>query len=196
MESLLSWRPSAWIDYLYIYITPGILMSLYFLGSALKNRPSEFVKGINKALGKEVTLKQQLQEIAIYCFAISCVVIGWPGFLIWLPFSIRQDRRNKAWQALPDFNCSPNYLVCPISPIEAESLNLVKDPLGYAPEIAFGHLHKPWKEFVARIKPDEEFWYFKVPKGGKVGKNQFETEYEITGYVRFKAGKVIEEFLY
>jgi hypothetical protein len=64
------------------------------------------------------------------------------------------------------------------------------------PEIAFGHLNKQWKDFVRKIEPDEELWYFVVPNGGKVGKYQFEAESEITGYARLKAGKVIEEFLY
>jgi hypothetical protein len=137
-----------------------------------------------------------MQEIAIYFFAICCVLIGWPGFLIWLPFNILQEKRNKAWRALPDFNCAPEHLIQQVTPIEIEATNIVQDPLGCVPEIAFGHLNKQWKDFVRKIEPDEELWYFVVPNGGKVGKYQFEAESEITGYARLKAGKVIEEFLY
>jgi hypothetical protein len=196
MDSLLSWRPHGCLDYLLIYIAPGALLATYLLINKWRERPSEFARGLMSAIVKKRSLWDQFLEYLVLFIAFACVLFGWPVFVIWFPFHWHQEKKNKEWQALPDFDCAPQYLVHQITPNEAEALNIVYDPLGFAPEIAFGHFHKAWKAFVARIKLDEELWSFLVPVGGKTGKYQFATDQEITGFARMKNGAVVEEFLY
>ena len=196
MDSLLAWRPSSWIDYLLIYIVPGVFMATYFLVNAWRERPSEFARGIMKVLGKETSFLDQIKEALVYCFALACVLLGWPAFLIWIPFGIAQDRRNKAWQALPDFDCAPEYLVTQVNPIDAEIASYVIDPLGTVPALPFGHLNKGWVDFLADMTDDrDELWSFYIPKGGKTGKYQFETTSATRGYARVRDGKILAEFI-
>ena len=196
MDQLFAWRPHSWLDYLRLYLVPGVFLGLYFLSKLIQSPPGEFSRDLIKAMGKERTLKQRIQDAAVYALAIFCLMVGWPGFLILLPFDYLKEKRNQAWQDRPDFDCAPEYLLEQITPAQAEALNIVYDPLGFAPEIAFGHLHGPWSKFVSSIQPDEELWSFLVPKGAKSGKYQFPAESEITGYARVKQGAVVEEFLY
>lgn len=196
MDSLLAWRPSSWVDYLLIYILPGAMMATYFLLNAWQERQSDFVRGVTKLLGKETSLVDRLKEFGVYCFAISCVLLGWPGFLIWLPFSIAQDKRNKAWQALSDFDCAPEYLVAKVNPVDAEIASYVIDPFSTVPALPFGHLNKGWVNFLADMADDaDELWSFYIPKGGKTGKYQFETASETRGYARVRDGKIMAEFI-
>lgn len=196
MDSLMAWRPSSWIDYLLIYIVPGACMAAYFLVNAWRERPSEFARGLMKVMGKETNFVDQIKESLVYCFALACVLLGWPGFLIWIPFSIAQDKRNKAWQAFPDFDCAPEYLIAQVNPVDAEIASYVIDPLGTVPPLPFGHLNQGWVDFLADMTDDrDEMWSFFIPKGGKTGKYQFETTSETRGYARVRDGKILAEFI-
>lgn len=196
IDALLTWRPSSWIDWLLIYILPGVLMAAYFLMNAWKERPTEFVKGMMKVMGKETSLADQAKEILIYCFAISCVLLGWPGFVIYYFKHKKDEAANKAWQALPDFDCSPEYLVAQVNPVDAEVASYVMDPFGAAPPLPFGHLNQGWVNFLADMTDDrDEMWSFYIPKGGKIGKYQLETTSETRGYAKVRDGKIFSEFI-
>jgi hypothetical protein len=171
-------------------------MSAYFLLNAWKERPTEFVKGMMKLFGKETSLIDRLKEFLVYCFAISCVLVGWPGFVIYYFKHKKDEEANKAWQALPDFDCAPEYLVAQVNPIDAEIASYVIDPLGSVPPIPFGHLNQGWVNFLANMTDDaDEMWSFYIPKGGKVGKYQFESTSETRGYARVRDGKILAEFI-
>jgi hypothetical protein len=196
IESVLAWRPVTWVDYFLIYILPGAGMAAYFLVNAWKERPTEFVKGMMKLFGKETSLIDRLKEFLVYCFAISCVLVGWPGFVIYYFKHKKDEEANKAWQALPDFDCTPEYLVAHVNPIDAEIASYVIDPLGTVPPLPFGHLNQGWVNFLADMTDDaDEMWSFYIPKGGKVGKYQFEATSETRGYARVRDGKILAEFI-
>jgi hypothetical protein len=196
IESVLAWRPITWVDYFLIYLLPGVGMAAYFLLNAWKERPTEFAKGIMKLFGKETSLIDRLKEFLVYCFAISCVLVGWPGFVIYYFKHKKDEQANKAWQALPDFDCAPEYLVAQVNPIDAEIASYVIDPLGTVPPLPFGHLNQGWVNFLADMTDDaDEMWSFYIPKGGKVGKYQFESTSETRGYARVRDGKILAEFI-
>ena len=196
IESVLAWRPVTWVDYFLIYILPGVGMSAYFLLNAWKERPTEFVKGMMKLFGKETSLIDRIKEFLVYCFAISCVLVGWPGFVIYYFKHKKDEEANKAWQALPDFDCAPEYLVVQVNPIDAEIASYVIDPLGTVPPLPFGHLNQGWVNFLADMTDDaDEMWSFYIPKGGKVGKYQFESTSETRGYAKVRDGKILAEFI-
>jgi hypothetical protein len=177
-------------------MVPGGLLLAFFLFNKWRERPSEFARELVRIVGKKISPLDRLKEFLVLCLAIACVLLGWPAFLAWLPFGIAQDKRNKAWQALPDFDCAPEYLVAQVNPIDAEIASYVIDPLGTVPSLPFGHLNQGWVNFLADMTDDrDEMWSFYIPKGGKVGKYQFETTSETRGYAKVRDGKILAEFI-
>ena len=197
LNSFLSWRPDTWVDYLLLYMTPGIFMGAYLLVKAIQDRPSEFAKGLMKVMGKEITLVDQLKECGVYCFALLCVLIGWPGFLIWFIKDKKDEVARQEWQAKPDFECAPEYLIARVDPVDAEIASYVIDPLGTVPLLPFGHLNKGWVNFLAEmLEPDDEMWSFFIPKGSECGKHRFAASSDIRGYAKVRDNKILGEFIF
>lgn len=197
LNSFLSWRPEIWLDYLLIYMAPGIFMGVYLLVKAFQDRPSDFAKGLMKVMGKEITLVDQLKECGVYCFALVCVLIGWPGFLIWFIKDKKDEVARQEWQAKPDFECAPEYLIAKVDPVDAEIASYVIDPLGTVPLLPFGHLNKGWVNFLAEmLEPDDEMWSFFIPKGSECGKHRFAASSDIRGYAKVRDIKILGEFIF
>ena len=195
-NSLLSWRPETWIDYLALYMMPGIFMAAYLIVKASQDRPSEFAKGLMKVMGKEITLVDQLKECGVYCFALVCVLIGWPGFLIWFIKDKKDEVARQEWQAKPDFECAPEYLIAKVDPVDAEITSYVSDPLSTVPAVPFGHLNKAWGNFLSNMLDEEdELWSFHISKGSKTGKYQRECTSDIRGFAKVQDGKILAEFI-
>ena len=197
LNSLLSWRPETWIDYLLLYIAPGIFMGAYLLVKGFQDRPSDFAKGLMKVMGKEITLVDQLKECGVYCFALICVLIGWPGFLIWFIKDKKDEVARQEWQEKPDFECAPEYLIAKVDPVDAEIASYVIDPLGTVPLLPFGHLNKGWVNFLAEmLEPDDGMWSFFIPKGSECGKHRFAASSDIRGYAKVRDNKILGEFIF
>lgn len=196
MASLLSWRPDSWVSYIALYTIPGAAIAIGLLLNAWRKRPSEFARGLMKALGKKISLIDQLKEVGIYCFALICILLGWPGFVIWHFKNQKDEAANAAWQALADFNCAPEYLITEVNPVDAEIANYVIDPLGTVPPLPFGHLNKGWARFLTEMTDDlDEMWSFYIPKGSKTGKYQCECSSDIRGYAKVRNGIILGEFI-
>ena len=196
LNSFLSWRPETWIDYLLLYMAPGIFMGAYLLVKAFQDRPSDFAKGLMKVMGKKITLVDQLKECGVYCFALVCILIGWPGFLIWFIKDKKAEVARQEWQAQPDFECAPEYLIAKVDPVDAEITSYVSDPLSTVPAVPFGHLSKAWGNFLSNMLDEEdELWSFHIPKGSKTGKYQRECKSEIRGFAKVQDGKILAEFI-
>jgi len=196
LNSFLSWRPETWVDYLLLYMTPGIFMASYLLVKALQDRPSEFSKGLMRVMGKEITLVDQLKECGVYCFALLCVLIGWPGFLIWFMKEKKDEVARQEWQEKPDFECAPGYLIAKVDPVDAEITSYVTEPLGTVPAVPFGHLNKAWGNFLSNMLDEEdELWSFHIPKGSKTGKYQRECKSDIRGFAKVRNGAILGEFI-
>jgi hypothetical protein len=177
-------------------MTPGIFMGAYLLVTAIQDRPSEFAKGLMKVMGKEITLVDQLKECGVYCFALLCVLIGWPGFLIWFIKDKKDEVAKQEWQAKPDFECAPEYLIAKVDPVDAEITSYVTEPLGTVPAVPFGHLNKAWENFLSNMLNErDELWSFHIPKGSKTGKHQRECTSEIRGFAKVQDGKILAEFI-
>ena len=196
LNSILSWRPETWVDYLLLYMTPGIFMGAYLLVKAIQDRPSEFAKGLMKVMGKEITLVDQLKEFGVYGFALVCILIGWPGFLIWFMKDKKDEATREEWHAKPDFECAPEYLIIKVDPVDAEITSYVTEPLHTVPAVPFGHLNKAWGNFLSNMLDEEdELWSFHIPKGSKTGKYQRECTSEIRGFAKVRNRKILAEFI-
>jgi len=196
INALLAWRPNGWLDYLLAYLIPGALMAAFLLINKWRERPSEFARDLLNIISKEISPWDRFKEFLVFCLGIFCVLFGWPAILIWIPFGIAQDRRNKAWQALPDFDCSPEYLVACVNPLDAETDSYIIDPLGGVPPLPFGHLNKGWVNLLSEMLDDrDEMWSFYIPKGAKTGKYQIPCSSDTRGYAKVRDGKVLAEFI-
>lgn len=194
--SWVGWQPNSWFDYLLLYMVPGALLLAFLLIKQWLERPSEFARDLLKVVSKKMSLLDRLKECIVYGLVTICILLGWPGFLIWLPLQILKEKRNEAWQALPDFDCAPEYLVAQVNPIDAEIASYIIDPLGGVPSVPFGHLNQGWANFLTDMTDDrEEMWSFFIPKGGKVGKYQFAATSDTRGYARVRDGKILGEFI-
>lgn len=196
IETLATWRPSAWIDYLILYMIPGASMVTYLLIKTFLEKPSDFAKSLMRVMGKEETWLDKIKEGFAFSLGLVCVLVGWPGFLVWLvKDKIHEAARQKRYNE-PDFNCLPEHLIAKVNPIEAEINNYVVDPLGTVPPKPFGHLNKAWANFLACMTNDrDEMWSFFIPKGSKHGKYHIAATSDIKGYAWVRNGKVLGEFI-
>jgi len=196
IETLASWRPSTWVDYLILYMVPGVSMIAYLLVKILLDRPSDFAKSLIRITGKEESWLDKIKEAIAFSFGMTCVLVGWPGFLVWLTKDkIDEAARQKRYDE-PDFDCLPEHLITKVNPVEAEVSSYVIDPLGTVPPLPFGHLNKAWANFLADMLDDrDEMWSFFIPKGSKHGKYRITATSEITGYARVRDGRILGEFI-
>jgi hypothetical protein len=188
-------HPKTWLDWLYIYLSIGAIALIILLIQALRSMPSSFARNLMRALGHKKSIKEIAQDWMVYIFASIAVLIGWPGFLIWLVIDKKSKAKDLEWQKLPNFTCSLEFLLRQVSIEKAESENYIEDPLGYTPNVPFGHLNKAWQIFIENLESDDEIWFFEIPKGSKVGKYQIKTESEIRGYAILRQNQIIDELL-
>lgn len=67
---------------------------------------------------------------------------------------------------------------------EIERANIVRDPLGAAPELPFGHLNAAWRRFAEQLQEGDELWSFSTP-----WERQFPMKELRQGYVVVRAGE-------
>ena len=188
-------HPTTWVHWLILYLCVGGL-GLVVLGlRALRTPPSSFAKTISAALGHKKTVLEVAQDWFVYLIAASCVIIGWPGFLIWLAFEKKREAKNEAWYNLPDFSAAPEFLIKQAEITEVESENIIFDPIGETPSTPFGHLNKAWEIFKSKKPEGSELQLFQIPKGSKIGKYKTEADSDIKGYAWVLKGKIAEEFV-
>ena len=196
MNSILASRPDGWVDYFLLYLIPGIAMASYLLIKTALEKPSDFAQSVMKMMGKEETWLDKLKEGAVFGFGIACVLVGWPGFLIWLMKDKRDDAIRQKREDEPDFTCLPEHLIAAVNPVDAEIASYIIDPLGCVPSLPFGYLNHGWANFLAEMTDErDEMWSFSVPKGSKCGKRRFAATSDIRGYARVRDGKVLGEFI-
>ena len=52
------------------------------------------------------------------------------------------------------------HLVERLTVAQIEAREMVSDPLGAVPALAFGHLNAVWVEFVSKLRAGDEIWAF------------------------------------
>lgn len=196
MASVLSWRPEAWLDYLLIYLAPGVAMAAYLFVKTQFDKPSEFAQSIMQITCKEETLLDKLKEAAVLILGLVSVIVAWPACVVWTINNNRNEAIRQKRYDEPDFNCLPEYLVAVLNPLHAEIASYVIDPLGSTPPLPFGHLNQAWGNFLAEMLDErDEMWSFYIPKGSECGKHRFAATSDIRGFARVRNGKVLGEFI-
>ena len=196
INSFATWHPDTLLDYLLLYIAPGAVMVAFLLTKTALEKPSDFAKSVMRVMGKEEAWIDKLKEALSFSLGMLCVLIGWPGFLVWLIKDKIDDATRQKRYDEPDFNCLPEYLISKVNPVDAEIASYVIDPLGTVPPLPFGHLNKGWVNFLSDMTDDrDEMWSFFIPKGSKHGKYRIAATSDIKGYAKVCNGKVLAEFI-
>lgn len=196
INSLFTMLPMDWVKYFLMYSSPGALLCIYLLADGWLKRSSDFEERLMWILGNETNFKEKLNEVFVIIFALLFALIAWPILLFWIIKEKRAETAVRAWQALPNFMCSNEYLTAKVTPTEAETMNIFTDPFGGVPAIPFGHLNKGWSNFLAKaVHQDDELWTFYIPKGSKAGKFKLATNAEIRGLAIIRDNVIISEFI-
>lgn len=187
-----------WYWYLALYASPGLIYVISQLLKEYRNRPSGFVKGMLAAIGqaKKKSVTDHLVESLAYAIAAVSLTLGWPAFLVWSVSKARKDKARELEEDEPEFDCTPQYLVAKVDPVDAELTSYVIDPLNKVPPLPFGHLNTAWGNFLAEmLDPADELWSFYIPKGESCGPYGFPSSGEIRGFAKVRDGKVLGEFI-
>ena len=186
----------SWIEWLCIYTLPGLLYSTHHLYQEYRTRPSQFARDMLKAIGQEKSITDRLLNIVVYIIAIAAMAFVWPAFLVWGLVKRKEEAAREIERNKPRFECSPQYLVAKVDPIDAETANYVIDPLSKLAAVPFGHLNKGWGNFLADMTDEEdEMWSFFIPKGSLCGQYRSASTSDIRGYAKVRRGEILDEFI-
>ena len=124
---------------------------------------------------------------------LPLAVLVWPlsvGVVISEIFKPAKTYRGPSPEEL--FHCQREDLRMLTSPLEAEKLGVVTDPLGRAPALPFGHLNGAWVRFLNKNEAGFSLWYFDVPPA----EAQVRHSRACRGFAWVKARKVQAEFVF
>ena len=186
----------SWIEWLCIYTLPGLLYSTHHLYQEYRTRPSQFARDMLKAIGQEKSITERLLNIVVYIIAIAAMAFVWPAFLVWGLVKRKEEAAREIERNKPRFECSPQYLVAKVDPIDAETANYVIDPLSKTPPLPFGHLNNGWANFLSDMTDEEdEMWSFFIPKGSLCGQYRPASTGDIRGFAKVRGGEILGEFI-
>jgi hypothetical protein len=182
-----------------IYLGIGLVFtSGYIISAQLEKRGRS--KALYEALRGPRTLKDKILTPFVYLFAAIVFTVFWPFVLI---FAINDRIQSKKYEEeriiqkeRDRFKCKPEYLMKQSSIEEIEEENIVYDPLGLSPKIAFGHLNPAWVKFKDQIQENEELWTFHIPAEEDIQKRSIYSMWSMSGVARINNQKVLEEFIY
>lgn len=194
---MAQWTPWAWFG---VYLGLGacvlVVMRLYV---ALVLRPApqtEFVTEMMAAIRADqpLTWRDKAQSVLF----VPLAVLVWP---LSVGVGIREIRKPVRTYREPSpeekFHCQREHLRMPTSPLEAQKLGTVTDPLNRTPALPFGHLNSAWVAFLAQQGADYSLWYFEVPEGPPLhGGSARKQRLKYRGFAWVKARKVRAEFVF
>lgn len=122
-----------------------------------------------------------------YPVALCCAISVWPVFVYlrirdWLSPTPPLIERKE-------FCIEHKDLLQQLTAEEIEARELVFDPLGAAPNLAFGHLNNKWREFLDCKLPEDSIWEFSA-----VWPDEYGIEDHFEGYVLVNGENIGKHF--
>jgi len=177
------------------YTLPGAAYVIYNMIKLYRERNSQFVNDMLLAIRNKTSTQKRIEDSIAYGVASICILVAWPGFIVWWLMQKREKPEALDDEDEDDFTCSMTHLVSEVTPIEAEVFNQVHDPLNKAPKLPFGHLNKAWGCLLAEMtEPADQLWSFFIPKGSDIGTYLTATS-EVRGYAIVRKGKIVGELV-
>ena len=178
-----------------IYTLPGLAYVIYNLIKLYRERNSQFVNDMLLAIHNKTSTQKRIEDSIAYGIASICILVAWPGFIVWWLLQKRDKPEALDDEDEDDFTCSITHLVSEVTPIEAEVFNQVHDPLDKTPKLPFGHLNKAWGYLLAEMtEPADQLWSFFIPKGSDI-RTYLTATSEVRGYAIVRKGKIVGELV-
>ena len=122
--------------------------------------------------------------------SLALVIVFWPvAVLMFAKSSFDKSRREKAATAAA-FRISKDNLVEKLTISEIEKREMVSDPHNAVPDLPFGHLNKPWVNYLDELQPDGEIWSFSMK-----WEYEWSGAHKVEGYAAFRDGHVGPHFI-
>jgi len=183
------------LQWFVIYTLPGLAYVTYNMIKLYRERNSQFVNDMLLAIHNKTSTQKRIEDSIAYGAASICILVAWPGFIVWWLLQKRDTPDAIDDEDENDFTCNMGNLVSEITPIEAEVFNQVHDPLGKAPNLPFGHLNTAWGRLLAEMtEPADQLWSFFTPKGSDIGTYLTATS-DVRGYAIVRKGKIVGELV-
>ena len=178
-----------------IYTLPGLAYVIYNMIKLYRERNSQFVNDMLLAIHNKTSTQKRIEDSIAYGAASICILVAWPGFIVWWLLQKRVEPDAIDDKNENDFTCNMDNLVSEITPIEAEVFNQVHDPLGKAPNLPFGHLNKAWGRLLAEMtEPADQLWSFFIPKDTHIGLYR-SVSGDVRGYAIVRKGRIVGELV-
>jgi hypothetical protein len=185
-----------WLLVLQIYFGVGLVVCLAVVTSHLwmKRRQASSLTDALKSLNpsRQRFWYRVVEDVVVPGLAFILVWLVWPaaiGFKFFEMYKKKEAAANSERLAKAKvFVMKEEALIREMTVAEIEQANMVRDPLGAAPNLPFGHLHAVWVEFRDGVEVGETLHLFE-----SVGPNAFRSQL-IWGYAVCKEGRV-ERFM-
>jgi hypothetical protein len=173
---------------LYIYLAAGTATGAAVLLRNLTS-PQEQPHANNEALTTEAKRRQVWTKIITSPVLVALILLVWPFFLymLWADLRLSRYRETRATSA---FRITARDLVRSFTLEQIEDLERIRDPLGAAPCVPFGHLYASWQQFTEQLLPDDVIWSFSTRRTCEF----LDTIYE-DGYVILRGGEIGPHYL-
>jgi len=161
------------------YLVIGLLLGIIALGV----RPTQIWDNLS-AGGERPPLSKVL---ARYTLAVLVMAPLWPLGIPVVILAEIQERGSLRSLERRERSFAPRMkdLVARLDIEAIEARELVSDPLGGAPQLAFGHLNPAWHNFIAQLPPDAQLWSYAVVWKSAVGGRE-----QRKGYVALQSGQI------
>ena len=183
------------LQWFVIYTLPGLAYVTYNMIKLYRERNSQFVNDMLLAIHNKTSTQKRIEDSIAYGAASICILVAWPGFIVWWLLQKRDEPDSIDDEDENDFTCNMGNLVSEITPIEAEVFNHINDPLGKTPNLPFGHLNKAWSRLLAEMtEPADQLWSFFIPKDTHIGLYR-SVSGDVRGYAIVRKGRIVGELV-
>lgn len=183
--------------YFYYYLAVGIVVMLVvFISHRLTRNPESDLKDdlMNSLYPERKRFWYQfLVNRLVPLMAGMLMVVVWP-VAIYIKakdiFSNKTVKIPKIDETDKEFAVNRKDLLQKMSINEINLLEKVYDPMGAAPNVAFGHLNPAWGKFISGLQPQDEIWTFSANWTSFWGSKDVRT-----GYAVLRGGEVGDYFM-
>jgi hypothetical protein len=181
------------VIYFYWYLGLGAvtLLVMYVSHKLNSRQESQGLKDILDAMNpehKKLSYKI-LNNYAVPALASIVVILFWP-VAFYMKIKDMKDKRTGNGFEEKVFKVVDDDLLSRKTVEQIESSEMIEDPLGAVPSVAFGHLNKRWMDLLNHILPNDELWSFKTTWEGDWGNKDIRY-----GYVLVRNGSLQEYIL-
>lgn len=135
-----------------------VLVSIALSHKLTKKMDPESLSAFSYAVDPD---RKKLWHVILNYVGIPALLVPfWPVLIIMKVKEIFSKKTDSLTQSEPKFAVARGDLLEQVSIQEEEQREKIIDPMGAVSDLAFGHLHAAWKQFLEEVEPQDEIWMF------------------------------------